>query len=115
MNENAWNEMKDNEVSIYIGEGKQVPVFTLYGEDGTELLLQILAGCRVGSAIYVLAVAPDDDEVAHFKLVPSSDDNEDMDFYVIDDEHEEFEMVFELFEDAYEVIGIDVEELDEES
>ena len=83
----------------------------LYGEDGEEMPLQILASREMQDCIYVLAVAPDDDEVAHFKCVPSGED--EVLFELIDDEHEEFDMVFNLFKDDYEELGIEIEEIDD--
>ena len=85
----------------------------LYGEDGEEMPLQILASREVKDCIYVLAVAPDDDEVAHFKCIPSPSGEDEVLFELIDDEHDEFDMVFNLFKDDYDELGIEVEELDD--
>ena len=83
----------------------------LYGEDGEEMPLQILASRELEDCIYVLGVAPDDDEVAHFKCVPAGED--EVLFELVDDEHEEFDMVFNLFKDDYEKLGIEIDEIDD--
>jgi len=90
----AWDENDDDDI-------------VLYNDDGDELPLQILASREDPTGMYILAVEGDDDEeVAHFKLIPGDDD--DMIFELVDEEHESFQHVFNLFKDDYESLGIDI-------
>ena len=81
----------------------------LVNDDGDEIPLQILASREDETGMYVLATE-DDDNVAHFKCIPTSED--EVTFEMIDSEHEDFERVFNLFKDDYEPLGIDIEEID---
>jgi len=82
----------------------------IVNDDGDEIPLQILASREDETGMYVLAGEGDDGDVAHFKCVPSGED--EIIFEMIDGEHEDFERVFNMFREDYELLGIDIEEID---
>jgi len=83
---------------------------TLVDEDGEEINLQILSTREDDSGMYALALEAEEDAVLFFKLTPSGDD--EVSFEIIEGDDDDYEIAFNLFKEDYEVLGIDVEEVD---